>query len=184
MFKSPTSTPDGSRRVSERQRDTQDMRGVGLPFGVQILARTGSSRHSPCLPAWGPWTKLLPAWLWLLRLLCGVFKDKWCRPGWVWSAGLPEPNAQSPRRARPTTFGLILVLLVFPRCFRQVLGRCEAFTRARQESTRQPACTRDGQLRCPRWTSRRATVGPASPSACVPRSGRLPNLRAVQPGRL
>lgn len=138
------------------------------------LARGAAGTVLP--PAQSPWTKLLPAWLWLLRLLCGVFKDKRCRPGWAWSAGLPEPNAQSPRRARPTTFGLILVLIVFPRCFRQVLGRCEAFTRARQESTRQPACTRDGQLQCPRWTSRRATVGPASPSACVPRSGRLPNL--------
>lgn len=49
-------------------------------------------------------------------------------------------------------------------------------TGAKWESPRRPACTRDGQLRCPSWTSRRVTVGPASPSACAPGSGRLPTL--------
>lgn len=188
---SVTSTRDGSHRASEQQRHTARQAGVrACRWGPRASLAGGAANTAPA-PSTGPldpWTKLLPSWLRLLKLLCDVFKDKWCRPGWAWSKGAQNQT----RRARggpgpPPLAGLgpVRVSTVLSAADRQARSIYRAILRQTGKTGvyARPACTCDRQLRCPSWTSRRG-AGPASPSACASGCGQLPCPHVVQPWRL
>lgn len=190
---SVTSTRDGSRRASEQQRHTTGQAGVRARHsGPRASLVGGAASTAPALSTGplDPWTKLLPSWLRSLReaALCDVSKDKWCRPGWAWSKGAQNQTRGARGGPGPPPLaglGPVRVSTVLSAADRQVQSIYRAILRLTGETGvyARPACTRDGQLRCPSWTSQRG-AGPASPSACVPGRGRLPNPHVVQPWRL